>query len=250
MPLRVARIPYLHAEPFYFDMERRGLVLYEMVPSLVTAALLEGEIDAGLVPVVDSWRYSDRLQPVASFCIAIVQRSGHIFLYSHAPIETLAAARIGLSHEATTSKHLLDVLLRVQHGQAPSTYVALDEPYDAFVLTGNDGLRRRGGTRGYAHTYDLGAEWYAWTHLPLVTARWMVRSDVEPRALAVLQDTLYVGLEAGVDAIYRINEPRDEIAMMPRDITRYIRNFRYFMKTTELQALERLQAYVQALEAS
>lgn len=249
MPLRVARIPYLHAEPFYVDMERRGLVLHELVPSMVATALLDGEVDAGLVPVVDVGRCGDRLQPVAGFCIATVQRTGHIFLYSHAPIDTLAGARIGVSREAATSVRLLDVLLRVQHGLAPSTYVGLDETYDAFVLVGNDGLRRRIGTRGYAHMYDLGAEWYAWTRLPLVTARWMVRSDVDPRALAVLQDTLYVGLEVGVDAMYGIREPRDEIGMLPRDIARYIRNFRYFMKTTELQALERLQQHLQELEA-
>ena len=59
MPLRVGRIPYLHAEPFYFDMERRGIVLYEMVPSALATALTDGEIDAGPVPVVDCFRLAD-----------------------------------------------------------------------------------------------------------------------------------------------------------------------------------------------
>ena len=31
MAMRVGRVPYLHAEPFYFDMARRGIELYEMV---------------------------------------------------------------------------------------------------------------------------------------------------------------------------------------------------------------------------
>lgn len=249
MALRVARIPYLHAEPFYCDMERRGLVLYEMVPSAVAAALLDGEIDAGLVPVVDGWRYADRLQPVAGFCIATVQRSSHIFLYANQPIDTLSAMRIGVTSEAVTAVRLLDMLLQVRYGQQPSTFVTLQDTYDAFLLIGNDGVRRRGGERGYAHTYDLGAEWHAWTGLPLVTSRWMARQDIDPKAFAVLQDTLYVGLEVGVDAIYRIGEPRDELRMMPRDITRYIRHFRYFLKTAELQALEQFQAYMLPLEA-
>ena len=52
MTLRVGRIPYLHAEPFYVDMERRGLVLYEMVPSALAGAVTDGDIDAGPIPVV------------------------------------------------------------------------------------------------------------------------------------------------------------------------------------------------------
>ena len=249
MALRVARIPYLHAEPFYCDMERRGLVLYEMVPSAVTAALLDGEIDAGPVPVVEGWRHAESLQPIAGFCIATVQRTNHIFLYSTQPIEALNAARIGVTSEAVTAVQLLDILLRVRHQLQPSTYVSLQETYDAFLLIGNDGVRMRGGARGYAHTYDLGAEWYAWTGLPLVTSRWMARPDVDPKALAVLQDTLYVGLEVGVDAIYRIAEPRDDLLLLPRYIARYIRQFRYYLKTTEQQALERFQGYLQQLTA-
>ena len=30
MALKVARIPYLSCEPFYFEMERRGVELYDM----------------------------------------------------------------------------------------------------------------------------------------------------------------------------------------------------------------------------
>ena len=67
MALRVGRIPYLHAEPFYFDMERRGIVLYEMVPSALATAVTDGEIDAGPVPVVDCFRLADSLLPVGGF---------------------------------------------------------------------------------------------------------------------------------------------------------------------------------------
>ena len=63
---------------------------------------------------------------------------------------------------------LLDVLLRVQHQVQPAAYVSLQDAYDAFLLIGNDGLRQRGGARGFAYTYDLGAEWHAWTGLPFV----------------------------------------------------------------------------------
>ena len=200
MALRVGRIPYLHAEPFYFDMERRGIVLYEMVPSAIAAAVQDGEIDAGPVPVVDCFRLADSLQPVAGFCVASVRKTDSVFLYSTKPMAELHEARISVTDEAATASQLLDVLLRVQHQVQPAAYVSLQEAYDAFLLIGNDGLRRRGGTRGFPYTYDLGTEWHAWTGLPFVFSRWMARKDVDPKAIALLQDTRCVGLEVGVDA--------------------------------------------------
>jgi chorismate dehydratase len=219
-----------------------------MVPSALAAAITEGEIDAGPVPVVDCFRLADSLQPVAGFCVATTQKTGSIFLYSTRPMSALRDARIGVTDEASTAVRLLDVLLRVQHQVRPAAYVSLQEAYDAFLLIGNDGLRRRGGARGFDYTYDLGAEWHAWTGLPFVFSRWVVRQDVEPTARALLQDTLYVGLEAGVDALYGIAEPREDLLMLPRDIARYIRNFRYYIGTSEQQALDLFRHYLQRLQ--
>ena len=248
MALRVGRLPYLHAEPFYFDMERRGMVLHEMVPSAFAAALVDGEIDAGTVPVADYFRLQDCLQPVAGFCVATPRKTGSIVLYSTKPIAELHDARIGVTEEAATASKLLDIVLRLKHRVQSVTYVSLQAPYDAFLLIGNDGLRRRGGARGFAYSYDLGTEWHAWTGLPFVFSRWVVRKDVDPQAIALLQDTLYVGLEVGVDALYGISEPREDLLMLPRDIAQYIRGFRYYIGTSEQRAIEQFRHYLQQLE--
>src|SRR5262245_64482631 len=98
MALKVGRLPYLHAEPFYFDMERRGIVLHEMVPSAFAAALVDGEIDAGPVPMVDYLRLQDSLQPVSGFCVATPRKTGSIFLYSTKPIADRKSTRLNSSH--------------------------------------------------------------------------------------------------------------------------------------------------------
>ena len=248
MALRVGRLPYLHAEPFYFDMERRGIELHEMVPSALAAALVNGEIDAGPVPVADYFRLQDSLQPVAGFCVATPRKTGSIVLYSTKPIAELHEARIGVTEEAATASKLLDIVLRLKHQVQSVAYVPLQAPYDAFLLIGNDGLRRRGGARGFAYAYDLGTEWHTWTGLPFVFSRWVVRKDVDPQAIALLQDTLYVGLEVGVDALYGISEPREDLLMLPRDIAQYIRGFRYYIGTSEQRAIEQFRHYLQQLE--
>lgn len=248
MTLRVGQIPDLETEPFYVDMPRRGVVLYEMPSHELAAALEQGEIDAGPLPLLDCWRLADLLQPVAGFCVASMQRSGSVLLYTNTPIEQLAGARVGLMEEALTASRLLDVLLQQRYERAPVTYVSIQEPpHDALLLVGKQALLRRGGVRGFEHTYDLGAEWFAWTRLPFVFARWMIRQDAEPPVKALLQDTLYVSLDDGVDKLYRLPEPREDLLMLQRDVMRHIRNYRYYLGLSEQQAMEQFQHYLAQL---
>src|SRR5499433_1615620 len=153
MTMKVGRIPYLEYEPLYFDMARRGIAMYAMVPSQLAAAAAAGAIDAGPVPLVDCFRLEDRFQPVSGFCLACAKRAGNIFLYAKQPIEQLTGARIGITDETSTSLRLLQVLLSLQYHVQPAAYVPLQDPYDAFLLIGNRALRQRGGARGYPYTY-------------------------------------------------------------------------------------------------
>jgi chorismate dehydratase len=247
MAMKVGRIPYLHAEPFYFDMARRGIELCEMVPSALVAAVERGEIDAGPVPLADSFRLEDRFQPVTGFGVASVKQAGSMLLFSTVPITELSGAIIGITDEVSSAPRLLQIVLRLKYGVQPEAFVSLDASRDAFLLIGNQALRQRMGTPGYRYTYDLGAEWQDWTGLPCVFCRWMVRKDVTPKDLALLVDTLYVGLEEGVNALYRIADPREDLLMLPRDIVAYIQGLRYYLGHAEQQAIERFRHYVNQL---
>jgi chorismate dehydratase len=247
MALRIGRVPYLHAEPFYIDMARRGLTLTELSPRAVAFAAAHGEIDAGPVPLVDCFRLEDRLQPVAGFCLASVQEAGSSLLFSTKPVEALAGAHIAITDEASTAPRLLDVLLRLKHQVQPASYGTLAAAHDAFLLIGNQGLRQRMGAPDFPYAYDLGAEWHAWTGLPFVFARWMVRKDVSLKDLALLEEALYVGLEEGVDALCQVAEPRQDLVMLPRDIAAYIQGFRYFIGRAEQRAIDRFRRYLEQL---
>jgi chorismate dehydratase len=248
MALCIGRIPYLHAEPFYVDMARRGLTMTELVPRAIARAAANGEIDAGPVPLVDCFRLEDRFQPVAGFCIASIEDTVSSLLFSTKPIAALAGAYIGVTDEASTAPQLLDVLLRLKYQVRTVAYGPLDAAHEAFLLIGNQGLRQRMGAPDFPYTYDLGAEWHAWTGLPFVFSRWMVRKDVSPRDLAQLEEALYVGLEEGVDALCELAEPRQDLVMLPRDIATYIQGFRYFIGRSEQQAIDRFRRYLQQLE--
>lgn len=251
MTIKVGRIPYLNSEPFYFDMARRGgFDFYELVPSALASPLEEGAIDAAPVPLVDCFRLEDRFLPVAGFCISTAEKSRSILLYSTKPITELTGARIGVTSETSTSLRLLKVLLTLKYQAQPEAYVTLQDPFDAFLLIGNEALRYRRGVRGYPYRYDLGEEWYKWTELPFVFARWIVRKDMDPKDIALIEDTLYVGLEDGVDDLYHTNEPRKELRMLPRDIVEYIRGFRYFMGLSEYKAAGLFRQYLAQVDPS
>jgi predicted solute-binding protein len=229
-------------------MARRGLVLTELVPRAIAVAAAHGEIDAGPVPLVDCVRLEDRFQPLAGFCVASVQHAGSTLLFSTKPIAALAGARIGVTDEASTALQLLHVLLRLKYRVQPAAYVPLQASYDAFLLVGNQGLRQRMGAPGFPYTYDLGAEWHDWTGLPFVFSRWLVRKEVDPKDKALLEETLYVGLEDGVDALYQLAQPRQDLLMLPRDIVQYIQGFRYYIGRSEQRAMDQFQRYLQQLE--
>jgi chorismate dehydratase len=223
MALRIGHVPYLYAEPFYFAMARRGMELYDLVPGAVASAAANGAIDAGPVPLVECVRLQDRFEPVAGFCVASVQLAASSLLYSTRPITDLAGAYIGVTDEAATAQQLLQVLLRLKYQAQPVTYGPLQAAHDAFLLIGDQALRQRRGAPGFPYLYDLGAEWHAWTGLPFVFARWMVRKEVAAKDKTLLEEALYIGLEDGVEALYQVAEPRQDLLMLPPILSRIYR---------------------------
>lgn len=245
--MNIGRIPYLSCEPFYFEMERRGMALYELGPRALADAMAKGDIDAGPVPLVDCFRLTDNFRFLAGFCVATIRKAGSVLLHSKQPIEALSEARIGIAGEAATSFRLLQVLLALKYQVQPAAYVTLADSYDACLHMGNEGLRQRGGSRDYPYTYDLGVEWHQWTGLPFVFARWLVRKDMDRKAVAVLEDALYVGMQDWADGLFHPSSSRDDLLMHPRDILEYTQGIRYFIGVPEQRAIERFRQYLEQL---
>jgi chorismate dehydratase len=228
-------------------MERRGIALYDMAPSALASAAAKGKIDAGPMPLVDCFRMDEQFRFLSGFCVATIRKAGSVVLHSKPPIQELTGARIGISGEAATSFRLLQVVLALKYHVQSAAYVTLEDSYDAFLLIGNEGLRQRFGVRDYPHSYDLGDEWSQWTGLPFVFARWMVRKAINPNKAAVLEDTLYVGLQDWADGLFRSSDARDEVLMHPRDILEYTQGLRYFIGVPEQRAIELLRRYLNQL---
>ena len=241
MSIKVARIPNLECEAFYFDMERRGIELRNMEPNTVTEALEQGEIDAGPVSLVDTFRLAPKAAPITGFCVASVARAASSLLYSKEPIEALNGGRIALGDGDAASVSLLQVLLTLKHEVRPEAFVGQQSDHDAVLLTGNQALRNRRRLRGFPHRYDLGGEWQAWTGLPFVFSRWMASAEMERRDFVMLEDALFVGQEDWINNQYKATGPRDDLLMRPRDVLEYVQGLRFFIGVPEERSIALFQ---------
>ncbi|MYC39116.1 MAG: hypothetical protein F4X66_19735 [Chloroflexi bacterium] len=250
MAIRVGRVIQLSFEPFYIDMERRGVELVDVRLNQVAEAMREGEIDGGPVPLTDSFEMENFADPVAGFCLSSATRSGSNLVYSRVPIEELDGGRVALSEVDPTTVQLLQVLLAKKYQKGAPELVQTADEHDALVISGDAALRRRRGMRGYGHRYDLGEEWNRFTELPFVFSRWMRRSDMERRDAMLLEDTLYVGLEEGVDSLFHLSEPRENLLMLARDVMEYIIGYRYFVGLSEQKSIDLFRGYRDQVVAS
>ena len=248
MPITVAHIPNLECEAFYFDMARRGIELRNMEPIEVASALERGEVDAGPVSLVDTFRLAPVAAPVSGFCVASVARAVSSVLLSSVPIADLSDCRIATGDGDTTSVSLLQLVLTLKHEIRGEVFVDQQSEHDAVLLTGNQGLRGRRRARGFPHRYDLGEEWQAWTGLPFVFSRWMVSSEMERRDRVVLEDALFVGQEDWMNNLYRATGPRDDLLMLPREVLEYVQGLRFFLGVPEERAMKLFQEKLAQLE--
>ena len=248
MPTTVACIPNLECEAFYFDMERRGIVLANMEPNEVAGALERGEVDAGPVSLLDIDRLTVRASTISGFCVASAIRAPSCVLLTKTPIGELNGCAIAVSNPDPTALKLLRVLLTQKHGVSGTTLVGRDDEHDAIFLTGNQGLRGRRAERGFPMRFDLGEEWQEWTGLPFVFSRWLARDGMERQDFVVLQDSLFVGQEDWMNNLYKSTGPRTDLLMLPREVLEYVQGMRFFMGVPEERAVEAFREKLGLLE--
>ena len=250
MPARVARIPNLECEAFYYDMERRGIALLDMEPNAVPDALERGEIDAGPVSLLDIERLTLQAALISEFCVASVNRAVSCVLLSNQPINELGGADIALSDPDPTSLQLLRILFTQKHGLGEPTFVDRASDHDALLLTGNRALRGRRAERRFSHRHDLGEEWQTWTGLPFVFSRWMARTDLERQDFLIVQDALFVGQEDWMNNLYKDTGPRNDLLMLSREVLEYVQGMRFFMGVPEQRAVALFREKLRFLEKS
>ena len=246
--IRVGLMPYLNSEVFYYDFESAGMELCPMVPNAMGQAAGRGALDAGPIPLVDCFRLEDRFEYLGGLCIATVERARSILLYCRRPIGELNGASIAVTGETSTSAQLLRVLLTHRFEVRPREYVTLEQPHDAYLLIGDNALRRMGGDPSYPFLYDLGQVWHDWTGLPFVFARWITRKTLPAETQRRLRYQVETSIQAGMANVEAIADKRHaDLDMSRQEVMEYVRSFHYVAGEEEMEAIGRFRHLLEAL---
>src|SRR5918992_792158 len=157
IPVRVGRIPYVNCYPVYGAIDR-GIVplaaeLVDGVPTALNKQMAAGTLDVSVVSAVEYARNAGRYLLLPDLAISCDGPVRSVALFSKRPADQLDGRRVVVSRSSMTSVALLDA----GRGAAGAP----------LLLPAG---RAAAPTPPYAHVYDLGAEWKAWTELPFVFA--------------------------------------------------------------------------------
>lgn len=185
--LRVGAVSFLNTKPLIYpilngQLQTEQISLSVKVPSRLAIKLNNGELDIGLIPIIEYFRANAtgagyRILPN----IAVGSRGSvlSIQLFSRVPIQDIQ--HIALDTSSRSSVALLKILLAEKY-QINPTFRSCDPSIDlrttgtdAVLLIGDAALKNLGTTE---YSVDLGAEWQELTGLPFVYACWVVRKDV------------------------------------------------------------------------
>lgn len=181
-PLRIGAVNYLNTKPLI-----EGLTVFAPdirlvldLPSRLADRLAAGDLDVGLIPVVEFFR-AGTYTLIPNVAIASRGPVLSVTLFSRVPWPEVRS--VALDEGSRTSAALTQVILRSRYGVTPRIEpLPIDQPADsvatdAVLLIGDKAMRAC--LPGFAHAYDLGQTWSDWTGLPFVYAVWAVRHGVD-----------------------------------------------------------------------
>jgi chorismate dehydratase len=228
-PVRIGAVNYLNSKPLICGLEELApqVELTLDVPSRLADQLAAGQIDVGLIPVIEYFRgvgYS--VVPD----IGIVSRGPVLSVTLFSRVPWTGIRRVALDVGSRTSATLAQILLRKRHGVEPEVLpLPLDQAAentdaDAVLLIGDRAMHAC--LPGFAHAYDLGAEWHDWTGLPFVYAFWAVRPGVD---LGPVEETLHAAKQRGKEQVGKIAQRESSLLGLDAGFCRrYLSNIIHF----------------------
>lgn len=248
--LRIGAVSYLNTKPLIHDLERLApeAELILDLPSRLADRLHAGDLDVGLIPIVEYLRAgSYRLVP--GICIASAGPVLSVTVFSRVPWPEIR--RLALDEGSRTSAALTQTLLRHRYGIRPELRPLLMDAdpehldVDAVLLIGDRAMHAC--LPGYPYAFDLGQEWHDWTGLPFVYAAWAVRDGVD---LGAVEAALHESKRLGVAAVGPIAARESKILGLDAGLCRrYLTNIiHYDLGPRELAGLERFAALTKELD--
>lgn len=222
--IKIGIVNYLNTKPLLYGIQHspvsEDIILIEDYPANIARMLVEGSIDAGLVPVAVI-PHLNEYHIVADYCIGCDGAVASVALFSQAPVE--AVQKVLLDYQSRTSVALAKVLMKEywkitpQLADTKSDYRSLIKGTTAGVVIGDRALEQR---KVSEYVYDLGQAWKELTGLPFVFAAWISNKPLPDDFIAAFNAANKLGLEH-IDEV--VAENPYPVFDLHQYYTRYIR---------------------------
>ena len=216
--------------------------LTEDYPSKIAGMLVDGSIDAGLVPVavipkLNEWHI------VSDFCIGATGDVASVCLFSQVPLS--GVEKVLLDYQSRTSVNLAKILLKyywkkeVQLEDARENYISDIKDSTAGVVIGDRALAQR---KISPYIYDLAGNWNAFTGLPFVFAAWIANKQLPPEFIDLFNRANAVGLE-------QLDKVIAENPYSTYDLhTYYTKNISYRLTNDKINGMHRFLALLEEMD--
>jgi chorismate dehydratase len=197
--IKVGAVSYLNTKPLLYGIEHAAVFaqmdLHLDYPAKIAEALLNGEIDLGLVPVAILQRMPFA-EIVTEVCIGCDGAVASVCLFSDVPIAEVKT--VLLDYQSRTSVRLLRILLQeywqvqVEIQDTKDDYTHLIEGTTAGLVIGDRAFAQRMKSK---FAYDLGEVWKQHTGLPFVFAAWVANKKLPADFLQAFAQANLQGLQ-------------------------------------------------------
>ena len=198
--INVVVVSYLNTLPFIYGIMNDKDLMSQInlrleYPSKCSDLLKSGEVDLGLIPIIEiiDMPYSEI---IGEYCIGAEGKVKTVMLYSNCPLNEISS--IALDYQSRTSVMLVKILAK-NFWKIDVEFFDADEDYIGGISNNNAGLvigdRTFNLKDSFLYEYDLAEEWFKYTNLPFVFACWVANKPLSDAFKEQFSDALKYGLD-------------------------------------------------------
>jgi chorismate dehydratase len=222
--IRVGAVSYLNTKPLIYGFEqgimKDSVELTIDYPAKIADALLNNEIDIGLVPIAVIPEMKE-YYIISDYGIACDGPVASVCLFSTVPLEDIKT--VLLDYQSRTSVALVKILMKELWKIDPvfehttGDFTDTIKGNTAAVVIGDRALQQRSKA---TYIYDLGEAWKQYTGMPFVFAAWVSNKPIEKGFIEAFNKANMFGLDR-LDLV--ISEHQSALFDLKEYYTRYIK---------------------------
>jgi chorismate dehydratase len=209
--VRIGAVSYLNSKPLIEtlsqNMDGNGSLSTDL-PSRLADQLGRGEIDIGLIPVVEYFR-NPKFRIISNSAIVCRGPVWSVRLFFRS--EPKSVKRVAMDEGSRTSVALSQLLLHEHLHKLPEQIpLRMDEDprdadADAVLVIGDRAMHPEKLSHEFRLNWDLGEQWYRLTGLPFVFAAWVARQSdwISTEIAEVLDRSRHEGIAAIANIVER-----------------------------------------------